>query len=365
MTDAQERTEDATEKHLKEVRSKGQLQKSRDLSAWIAIAAAGVMMPVTFNNAQQAAESQVFSLQYVIENPTNASALAALGAGLGSVAGTVLPLLLVVAVTIIVSTAAQGGIHLKKFSARFDQFNIIKGVGHLFGTKTGWEGIKTLAKSTIVGVGCYMVMQTLVPILLQTGGLSVQSLLSSAQDGIWSLVRLAVAGGLIFAGIDVFVIMRRNRKTSRMTKRQVKDEHKNTDGDPLVRAHRRSRQLAMSRNRMLASVADASVVIVNPTHVAVALKYEAGKSAPRIVSKGADFVADRIREEARANGVPMVEDIQLARTLHKTCEIGQEIPVEFFTQVAKILAFVMALKKRGASLKEIHTLPVQRQRLNR
>jgi flagellar biosynthetic protein FlhB len=365
MTDVQERTEDATDKHLKEVRSKGQLQKSRDLSAWIAIAAAGVMIPVTFTNAQQSTESQVFAIKYIIGNPSNSVAMSALASGLGSVAGILLPLLLVVVVAIVASTAAQGGIHLKRLSPRFDQFNIVKGIGHLFGGKTGWEAVKTLAKSAIVGTGFFVVMQTLVPILLQTGGLSVQALLNSAENGVWSLVRLAIAGGLLFSGIDVFVIIRRNRKTSRMTKRQVSDEHKNSDGDPMVRAHRRSRQLAMSRNRMLASVAEASVVIVNPTHVAVALKYEAGKSAPRVVSKGADLVADRIREEARANSVPLVEDIQLARTLHKTCEIGQEIPVEFFTQVAQILAFVMALKKRGASLKEIHTLPIPRQRPNR
>ncbi|MDQ1576151.1 MAG: flagellar biosynthesis protein FlhB [Microbacteriaceae bacterium] len=365
MTDVQERTEDATDKHLKEVRSKGQLQKSRDLSAWIAVAAAGVMLPATFTNAQQSAESQVFAIQYVIENPSVGAAMSALGSGLGSMGGTLLPLLLVVALAIVVSTAAQGGIHLKRLSPRFDQFNLVKGIGHLFGAKTAWEAVKTLAKSTIVGAGFFMVMQTLIPVLLQTGGLSVQALLGSAGGGVSSLVRLAIGGGLLFSGFDVFVIIRRNRKASRMTKRQVSDEHKNSEGDPMVRAHRRSRQLAMSRNRMLASVAEASVVIVNPTHVAVALKYEAGKSAPRVVSKGADLVAERIREEARANSIPMVEDIQLARTLHKTCEIGQEIPVEFFTQVAKILAFVMALKKRGASLKEIHTLPVPRHKPNR
>ncbi len=113
-----------------------------------------------------------------------------------------------------------------------------------------------------------------------------------------------MAAGLVLAAADVFVVMRRNRKKTRMTKKEVQDENKNTEGDPLIKSQRRSRQLAMSRNRMIAAIADADVVLVNPTHVAVALKYEPGKSAPRVVAKGAGHIAARIREEAEAKSVP-------------------------------------------------------------
>src|SRR5690606_17438233 len=138
--------------------------------------------------------------------------------------------------------------------------------------------------------------------------------------------------------------------------KEVKDETKNTDGDPLIKAQRRSRQLAMSRNRTIAAVGGSDVVLVNPTHIAIALKYEPGKSAPRVVAKGAGVVASRIREEAEAKAVPIVRDVPLARALHATCELGDEIPVELYTAVARVLAFVMALKRRG-SKGGVHTVP--------
>ena len=165
----------------------------------------------------------------------------------------------------------------------------------------------------------------------------------------------AVLAGLALAVLDVFVVMRRNRKKTRMTKKEVKDENKNTDGDPLIKSQRRSRQLAMSRNRMMAAIADSDVVIINPTHIAIALKYEPGKSAPRVVAKGSGTIAARIREQATTDGVPMVRDIPLARALHAACELGQEIPVELYNQVARVLAFVMALKLRGAAA-GVHTM---------
>ncbi len=362
MSDAQERTEQATEKHLKEVRAKGMLQHSRDLSAWVSVGAGAVMIPATVSRAQSAAEAQLFNIQYVIANPTTNSALGALASGFQSVCNTVWPILLVVSLAIIVSTVAQGGIHMRRFQPRFEQFNPLNGLKRIFGPRAGWEGIKTLTKALLVGVGFYMVMEAWIPILLQSGGLSIQALIASAESGAWTLLRMAIGAGLVFAGLDVFVVIRRNRKASRMTKRQVTDENKSTEGNPLLRAHRRSRQLAMSRSRMIGAIADADVVIVNPTHVAVALRYEPGKSAPRLVAKGADLVATRIREEAVLQGVPMVQDIPLARALYKQCELGHEIPVEHFTPVAQVLAFVMALKKRGASLNDVYTVPAPRPR---
>ncbi len=134
-----------------------------------------------------------------------------------------------------------------------------------------------------------------------------------------------------------------------MTKREVRDEHKNSDGDPLIRSQRRSRQLAMSRNRMIAAIGQSDVVLVNPTHFAVAISYEPGKSAPRVVAKGAGAVALRIREKAEEERVPVVKDIPLARALHASCRLGDEIPVELYNAVARVLAFVMSLRARGAA----------------
>jgi flagellar biosynthetic protein FlhB len=134
-----------------------------------------------------------------------------------------------------------------------------------------------------------------------------------------------------------------------MTKHQVKEEHKQTEGDPQLRGAIRSRQLAMSRNRMMADLVEADVVVVNPTHVAVALRYDPAKGAPRVVAKGAGTLAARIREVAAEHRIALVQDVPLARALHAGCELGQEVPPDLYSAVARVLAFVMALKSRGSA----------------
>jgi flagellar biosynthetic protein FlhB len=132
-----------------------------------------------------------------------------------------------------------------------------------------------------------------------------------------------------------------------MSHYEIKQEHKQAEGDPYMKAHRRGVQLSMSRNRMMAEVAEADVLLVNPTHVAVALKYDPAKGAPRVVAKGAGEVAAKLREIAADARVPLVQDVPLARALHASCDLGQEVPAQLFTAVARVLAFVMHLGARG------------------
>ncbi|MDJ0356015.1 EscU/YscU/HrcU family type III secretion system export apparatus switch protein [Paenarthrobacter sp. PH39-S1] len=347
MSDSQERTEDATQKRMKEVRSKGQLSRSQDVTAWLGVGAAAIMLPITIARAGDAAADQLFSIRVVASNPDPGRALAALGAGCASLAATLTPLLVVVALAVLAGAALQGGIHFKKFEVKFDHFDLLKGLKRVLGTQALWQGLKALLKTAVVGLVLYAVVQGLMPVLLNAGGLPVSALLSAAGGGVASMLEFAVAAGLVLAAADVFVIMRRNRKKTRMTKREVKDENKNTDGDPLIKSQRRSRQLSMSRNRMITAISSADVVLLNPTHLAVAVKYEPGKSAPRVVAKGAGHMAARIRREAESKGVPMIRDVALARALHAGCALGHEIPLELYDAVARVLAFVLALKSRG------------------
>ncbi|NKX53638.1 EscU/YscU/HrcU family type III secretion system export apparatus switch protein [Arthrobacter mobilis] len=355
MSDSGERTEQATEKRMKEVRSKGQLSRSQDVTAWVGVAAAGVMLPTTMTRGTEVASEQVFAVRALAADPDPARALQALGDGLGSIGHVLGPLLTAVVLAVAVSAALQGGIHFKKFKLETEPLNLLSGVKRVFGAQALWQGAKALLKTLAVGAVLYLVVLDLVPVLMSAGGLSVSALLDTAGAGTATLVRAAVIAGLVLAAADILVVMRRNRKRTRMTRKEVRDEHKNSDGDPLIKSQRRSRQLAMSRNRMIAAVGGADVVMVNPTHYAVALKYEPGKSAPRVVAKGAGNIAARIREEAEAKRVPMVRDVPLTRALHAACEIGQEIPVELYNAVARVLAFVMALKSRGAA-RGVHTL---------
>lgn len=350
-----ERTEQATPKRMKEVRSKGQLSRSEDLTAWIGVGVAALMMPMTIDRGAQAGSEGLLGVDTIVQNPDPRLALTLLGEGLGALGFVLGPLLGVVAAAVLLTAALQGGIHFKKFKGKFEQFNLVTGMKRVFGTQALWQGVKALLKTAVVGLVLYLVVQSLMPVLTTAGGLPVASVLEAAGRGAATLLQAAVAAGLVLAVADIFVVQKRNRKKTRMTLKEVRDENKSMEGDPLIKSQRRSRQLAMSRNRMISAVADADVVLVNPTHVAVALKYEPGKSAPRVVAKGAGTIATRIREEAEARQVPMVSDIPLARALHASCELGQEIPPDLYNAVARILAFVMALKSRGAA-SGVHTM---------
>lgn len=349
MSDVGERTEQATEKRMREVRSKGQLSRSQDLTAWLGIGAAAAMIPVTVEAGAAAGSAQLAAAQRLIQSPEPGLAVEALGAGFASMAATMTPMLSVVVVVVLVTAVAQGGIHFKKMAGKYEQFNLVTGLKNTFGGQALWQGVKALAKTAVVGLVLVVVVQNLMPVLLTAGGLPISSLLDAAVGGSAALLQCAVVAGLVLAAADLFVVMRRNRKRTRMTKKEVRDENKNSEGDPLIKSQRRSRQLAMSRNRMIAAVAGADVVLVNPTHFAVALTYEPGRSAPRVVAKGAGTIAARIREQAETDRVPIVRDVGLARALHSACEIGQEIPVELYNAVAQVLAFVMALRSRGAA----------------
>ena len=347
MSDAQERTEQATDKRMKEVRRKGELAHSKDLSAWLSVAAAFSAIPGLISSVQNSMEQQFGSVQAIIQNPTAQGAVQALDDGFATIVPALAPMLISVVIAVIAGSALQGGIHFKQFSVSFRHFNPISGLGRIFGTQALWEGAKAILKTAVVGLVLVTVIQNFVPQLMAAGGLPLEQLVSAAQAGVLSLVETAIAAGLVLAALDVFVVMRRNRKKTRMTKREIKDESKSNDGDPLLKGMRRSRAFAMSRSRMMAAIATADVVLLNPTHIAVALKYEPGKSAPRVVAKGADEIALRIREKATENRIPMVTDIPLARAIHAACEVGQEIPSELYTAVARVLAFVYALRARG------------------
>ncbi len=350
MSDSsEERTEQATDKRMREVRRDGKLSRSQDLSAWIGIGAVGAMLPTVVQNAADGGTDQLLNVPRIIAQPDPRVALEMLGEGLGTVLGLIAPVLAVVAVIAVAAAFVQGGIHLKQMKGRFDQFNLVNGVKRTFGGQALWEGVKALLKTAVVGGVLAIVVSGLLPTLASSASLPLSAVMDVASGGVVALLQAGVLAGLALAVFDMLVIARRNRKHTRMTKKEVRDESKNSEGDPLIKSQRRARQLAMSRNRMIAAVADADVVVVNPTHYAVALRYEAGRSAPRVIAKGVDEIARRIREKAEESGVPLVREVALARGLHAACDVGQEIPAELYTAVARLLAFVMALQRRGGA----------------
>ncbi len=355
MADSQERTEQATDKRAKEVRRKGELSSSKDLGAWLSVGAAAASMPALIEAVRSNAQSQFALVGRVIEDPTPARALQMLNTGFGSIIPTLSPIFASVAIAVVAGAVLQGGPHIKTFSVSFKSFDPIAGLKRIFGTQALWEGAKALLKTAVVGLVLVSVIQSVVPQLIGSGFLPLNEVIGIAGSSLTVLLETAVLAGLVVAGLDVLVVRHRNLKRMLMSKREVKDENKSSEGDPLIKGQRRARAFAMSRRRMMDAVRTADVVVLNPTHIAVALKYEPGKSAPRVVAKGVDELAARIRENAAAHRIPMVHDIPLARTLNKVCDLGDEIPQELYSAVAQVLAFVFALKSRGAA-QGIHKL---------
>ncbi len=345
-----ERTEQATPKRMEEARREGRLQHSRDMAGWVSMAGAALTLPLVVGAGTSAVRDLLLDVRRVIAEPTAAAGRDAFLGAFGVLPGVLGPLLAASVVGAIVGSLASGGIHVKQFKGRFTQFDLVKGAGHMVGRQALWEGAKALLKTGVVGIALWFAIQGALPLLSASGALPVSAIVASASGVVVVILQTAIVAGIALGAVDVLVVTRRNRKHTMMTRQEIKDEAKSTEGDPHIRQQRRSRQIAMSRNRMMAAIGGADVVMLNPTHVAVALKYEPGRSAPRVIAKGAGEVAARIRERAAEHRVPMVQDVPLARALYSACEVGQEIPEELYAAVARVLAFVMSLKRRGAAL---------------
>jgi flagellar biosynthetic protein FlhB len=338
------KTEKPTAKKLKDARKQGQFPRTQDAATWLGIAAGASMLP---RSSQLLADRfrELFTLRLpeVVADPTPSHAIDALAALPMAIIMPVAPVALAAVAGAILATGAQG-VYLttKTLKPKFSRLSPKQGLKRMFGPKAAWEAVKSLAKVATIGVVVFVIGKSLVPGLLGTGLVPLGVTLDRLRHGVETLLWSAAVTGLVLALADYAYQRRTVMKDLRMTPREIRDEMRQSEGDPLMKGAIRSRQMAISRNRMLSAVSGADVVLVNPTHYAVALKYDRAKGAPRVVAKGTDTLALKIREKAREHRVPIVEDKPLARTLHRVCDLDDEIPAELYLAVARILAFVMA-----------------------
>ncbi len=346
-----DKTEKATPRRRKEARREGRSSRSPDIGAWLSLLVIAILLPHSMGSATNLFRKLMSEATAGFQEPTAATARRVLADGLKGMVGVVAPLAIAGALVALVAAAAQGGIHFapKKFRPDFKHLNPLQGLKRMVGMQALWEAAKSLMKTAVCGLVLWLAVRHMLPHLALSGGLSLSAISGSTASAITTMFRLAAVAGVAIGLADYVVARRRTEKSIRMTKHEVKQEAKQSEGDPHMRSAIRSRQIRMSRNRMMADIASADVVVVNPTHVAVALKYEPDKGAPRVVAKGAGAIAAKIRERATEHRVPMVEDVPLARALHRSCEIGQEVPAELFQAVARVLALVMSLKRRGSA----------------
>ena len=241
-----------------------------------------------------------------------------------------------------VVTMAQVGFVFsgKGLKPKGERLNPFAGLKRMVSMKALWETFKSTAKFGIVAAAAIPSTIAVARDLINGEKMETVTVLTYVAQSAVAMVRMIAFIALIIAFADYIYQRRSISKSLMMTKTELKQEMRNSEGDPMVKGRMRSLQRALSSNRMMAEVNDANVVIMNPTHFAVALRYRPNEGAPRVVAKGRDAVALRIRDKAHEASVPVVEAPPLARAIFKACELEQEIPHRLFTAVAKVLAFV-------------------------
>ena len=344
-----EKTEKPTPQRLKKARKEGQIPRTQELGTWLGCAVASVLLPMVVGNAYD--ETRVLFMQIgdIAAHPEPAKISTLLGQALEAFLWTLMPMAMALMVTGVAASAAQGGVTIatKGMKPTLKKFNPFPGIKRMFGTQGIWEAAKALIKTAALATVVIVTSDRAQELVSASGALPLSAITATFAESAVLMFRVVAVTGLVIAVADYVVVRAKTMKQLKMSKYEITQEHKQSEGDPHMKAHRRSVAMSMSRNRMMAEVATADVLLVNPTHVAVALKYEAAKGAPRVVAKGAGEVAAKLRERAAEAGVPLVQDIPLARALHASCDLGQEVPAQLFTAVARVLAFVMHLSARG------------------
>jgi flagellar biosynthetic protein FlhB len=350
---AGEKTEKATPKRREESRKKGQIARSNDLNGAVVMlvglmvlgsvgpAIAGRMAASMRGALTQIADPSIVTREQVGGLLLHAGQAVLLS--LAPVAGACM-------IAGIVITLLQVGIKPKAGALKPDpkRINPLQGAKQIFGPNSIVEAIKSISKVGIVGA---IVFTWVAPRLSGLGtlvGMQPFELAGALSSSIKSIAMRAAFAYLLIGLADLLYQRWRMEKSMRMDKEEVKEEAKQHQLPAEVKGAIRRRQMSAARARMMAAVPEADVVVTNPTHFAVALKYDGASPAPEVVAKGQDLIALRIRDIAREAGVPVIEDKPLARGLHAACEIGHQIPEELFAAVAQVLAFVYRLRARTA-----------------
>ena len=349
MADDQEKTEEPTPKKIEDARKEGNVPKSQDASGvvtlFVAILATLMLFPFM-------AKHVIILFQYyfsLVGTPLDKLFMIDIAiVTFKHLLLIILPLAVAVAIAGVIAAIAQFGFlfTVDAIQPKFSKLDPIKGTKNLFSMKKLIEGVKITFKSfTTLGVGFFF-------FFLSIKELPTVALFSLPDQLDWLVEKMIIIAFVmlfvifVFALVDIIIVRKQYFDGLKMSKQEVKDEMKNMDGDPLIKAKIKQKQMEMSRQRMMAEVPNADVIITNPTHYAVALKYDEEKSAPTVVAKGMDHVAQQIKKVARENNVHIVQNPPLARSLYSEVEIDQAIPEALFEAVAEVLAYVYKMNKK-------------------
>jgi flagellar biosynthesis protein FlhB len=349
---ANDRTEKATPKRRQDARQKGQVARRPELPATAGLLAALLMMRAIGDNLFSSA-SQLFLSSFkgvtASEPLTIPIVHHLLMDAVTSLALLSLPVVSASLVASIVSNFAQGGLTLTAHALKpkVERFNPVANLKRVAGSQGPVELLKSIIKLLGIGAVCYGVLRQAVEDAPTLVGIPATQVLISLGKIVYDITLRAGCVLLLVTVLDYAYGWYLHEKSLRMTKQEIRDEFRQQEGDPHVKAQRRRAARALTQRRIMTEVPRADLVITNPTHFAVALRYDKTQdAAPRVVAKGADMMAKRIREIARKNEVPVIENPPLARSLYRSVEAGRTIPIEFFRAIAELLAYVYKQRER-------------------
>ncbi|MEJ2681807.1 MAG: flagellar biosynthesis protein FlhB [Gammaproteobacteria bacterium] len=343
--DGQEKTEEPTSRKLEKARESGQTPRSRELSAFLVLACGGLSF-LFLGEQLLTFTSRIAELFFRVDRTVLLDPMAIgmqLRAALFFFIKTILLFLLMTFLSSIVGPLFMGGwnFSLSALAPKLSKLNPLKGLKRMFSVSALVEMIKAMGKFFLIAVVAVMVVVWQVPTLMHLPMKPVNVAMGeSISVLIWAFLAL-VASLLVIVLIDVPFQLWNHAQQIRMTKQEVKDEHKDSEGKPEVKGQIRRMQREMAQRRMMDKVAEADVVITNPTHYAVALRYAPEQDdAPILIAKGKNLIALKIRDIAQENVIPVLEAPMLARSVYHTTELNQEIPAGLYVAVAQVLAYV-------------------------
>jgi len=340
-----DKTEEPTSKKLDDAKKDGNVGKSAEVPGAAILFFSSIYLLFFSSHLFDELKKMMLYIFSFIGSPLDNSVYFSI---VYTVIGTLLyalaPLFALIVILAFTFNVMQFGFVFTPLKLKFSKLNPISGFKNLFSMKKALEALKLLAKLTVIFIIMYalvlFVANDILSMMDMGLGASINTIMRLTAYFIMAILLVI----LIFAMIDFYFTKHYYIKSLRMSKQEVKDEHKQMDGNPEIKGRIRQIQRQMAQKQMMADVPKADVVITNPTHYAVALKYEQGTAnAPKLIAKGTDFIALKIKDIARENNIPIIENPSLARALHAQLEIDQEIPEEFYKAIADIFSYVYNL----------------------
>lgn len=352
-----EKTEPATAKKLNDIRKEGQVAKSKEIITAISLMALFIILKVYVGGIGTKLVNGFKTIYGMMQKVVFDSAQGITVRMAGSIVreaftlilGTVIPVLIVAVIIAVLGNMLQQKwmVTAKPLAPKASKINPMNGFKRMFSVRQLFELLKSIAMIAIIGIMVYNSVRKNMNIILTFYDVTLYTALSTVGNIIINLGIQISAVFLVIGFIDLIYQRHKFKTDNMMTKQEIKDEFKNTEGDPQVKGQIRRRMQEISRRRMMQQLPEADVVITNPTHFAVALKYEpdSGK-APVVIAKGADYLAFQIRDKAKEYNISIVENKPLARIIYHNVDIGMEIPPELYYAVAEILASVLRANNR-------------------